>query len=224
MMRVVLGVDGGASKTHALVADQRGRVLGFGEAGSGNHQSRGLEPALQEIERAVRQAVEAARLPAARHPAASIDLGCFCLAGADLPEDYALLQNAVEGLGLTGNVVLKNDTLAALRAGLTRPWGVVVICGSGFNAAGRSRDGREIILPGLGPVSGDWGGGEDLSQEMIRLVMRAWDGRGQPTLLTRMVLEALSAPSEAALLSRLYHLRIGPAQLLNLVPLLFDAA
>ncbi len=218
-MGYVFGVDAGASKTHALVAARTGKVVGFGQAGFGNHQSQGLAPAVREIGRAVRMALEAAGLSASE-----IELGCFCLAGADLPEDYAMLQEAMERLGLAQRVIVKNDTLAALRAGLTRSWGVVVICGTGFNAAGRAPDGREIIFPGLGPISGDWGGGSALSEEMIRLVMRAWDGRGQPTLLTERVLGALGAASVETLLSRLYHDEIPHRQVLDLVPLLFEAA
>ena len=212
-------MDGGGSKTHAMVLDEAGRALGFGQAGIGNHQVNGLQAGVRQIEQAARMALEQAGL--APGEAA---LGCFCLAGADLPEDYARLQPSLEALGLTRSVLIKNDTLAALRSGLTRPWGVVVICGSGFNAAGRGRDGREVVLPGLGSISGDWGGGSDLAREVIRLVMRAWDGRGRPTLLTELVLDALQAPSPAALMLHLYRHQIDARQLLDLVPLLFAAA
>ncbi len=218
-MSYLLAMDGGSSKTHALLADGDGRVLGFGQSGSANHQSYGLAPALEQIELAARQAIEQAGLSPA-----NIELGTFCLAGADLPEDFAMLQEALEALSLAQRVIVKNDTLAALRAGLSRPWGVVVICGTGFNAAGRSPDGREIVLPGLGLISGDWGGGGELSQEVIRAVMRAWDGRGKPTLLTQLVLSTLELPSEQALLSRLYHDEIDHARLLDLVKLLFEAS
>ena len=218
-MRYALGVDGGNSKTHALVVDESGQSLGFGHSGGGNHQTRGFKAARREIERATGTAIRKASL--SKQP---LDMGCFCLAGADLPEDYAMLQEAMEDLGLTKTTLIKNDTIAALRAGLTRSCGVVIICGSGFNAAGRAPDGREIVLPGLGPESGDWGGGGMLSQEMIRMVMRAWDGRGKPTLLTQFVLQALQAPSEEVLLSRLYHEEIRRSRLLELVPLLFEAA
>jgi N-acetylglucosamine kinase-like BadF-type ATPase len=218
-MRYVLGVDGGTSKTHALVVEETGRALGFGQGGTSNYDVCGLEPAMCEIERAVRAALNEAGLA----PDA-IEVGYFCLAGADLPEDYVTLKAAVEGVALARSVIIKNDTMAALRAGITRLWGVVVICGTGFNAAGRSPDGCEIVLPGLGPISGDWGGGGTLSQEMIRAVMRAWDGRGKPTRLTGLVLEALQVPSEEALLLRLYHQEIEQRALLDLVPLLFEAA
>ncbi len=218
-MPLVLGVDGGASKTHAAIADGTGRVRGFGRAGTSNHQSHGLEAAMTDVGRAARAALDLAGLSPD-----SVDLGLFCLAGADLPEDFALLQQAVEQLGLCKTVIIRNDTLAALRAGTSRPWGVVVICGTGFNAAARAPDGREIILPGLGPFSGDWGGAGDLGPEMIRMVMRAWDGRGRPTRLTPLVLKALDAPSEDVLLSRLYHREIEPRRIHDLVPLLFEAA
>jgi N-acetylglucosamine kinase-like BadF-type ATPase len=75
----------------------------------------------------------------------------------------------------------------------------------------------------MGPISGDWGGGGDLAQEIIRLVMRAWDGRGQPTLLTRLVLEYLHVPSVEVLLAKLYHAEIDRQRQLELVPLLFEA-
>ncbi|MHB1155180.1 MAG: N-acetylglucosamine kinase [Eubacteriales bacterium] len=215
-MRMVLGIDGGASKTHALLLNGKGQVLGFGSAGGGNHQSRGLTPAVVEIEKAVRGALGDCVAP--------VDLACFCLSGADLEEDFVMLQAAMEKLNVARSVVIKNDTLAAMRAGLTRPWGVVVICGSGFNAAACSPDGREIVLPGLGPISGDWGGGGALSVEMIRMIMRAWDGRGKPTRLTDVVLSALNIPSVTVLLRKLYHDEIPHQKIMALVPLLFETA
>ncbi len=218
-MRYVLGVDGGSSKTHALVLEETGAARGFGQAGCGNHQIFGLEHALVEIDRAVRAAVAMAGIHGD-----PVDDACYCLAGADFPEDYARLQEALQVIYPARAVRVKNDTLAAMRAGLSRPWGVVVICGTGFNAAGRAPDGREIVLPGLGPISGDWGGGAALSQEMIRLVMRAWDGRGEPTLLTQLVLRELAVPTVETLLLKLYHHEIEERRLLELTPLLFEAA
>jgi N-acetylglucosamine kinase-like BadF-type ATPase len=218
-MRFVLGVDGGATKTHALIVDEAGQAVGFGQAGTSNHQANGLEPALRQIEQAVKAALAEASLDG--H---TLDTGYFCLAGADLPEDYRMIQPALENLGLVSSVTLKNDTMAALRAGISRPWGVAVICGTGFNAAGRSPDGREIQLAGLGFISGDWGGGSALVEEVIRAVMRAWDGRGQPTLLTGLVLDAIGVPDEQTMLAHMYRREIPIPRLHELVPLLFEAA
>jgi len=218
-MNYVLGVDGGASKTLCLVADVDGRLLGFGRAGGSNHQVCGLTAAMAEISSCVQDAVGQAQVTGEH-----VQSGVFCLAGADLPEDYAMLTQALQDLKLCQKTVVKNDTMAALRSGFSRPWGVVVVSGTGTNAAGRDPDGREIVLPGLGPIAGDWGGGGEISQEMIRLIMRAWDGRGQETVLLQMVLDELDVPSPEALLWMLYHEELEPGRLLGLVPLLFEAA
>jgi N-acetylglucosamine kinase-like BadF-type ATPase len=63
-----------------------------------------------------------------------------------------------------------------------------------------------------------------MSVEMIRMVMRAWDGRGKPTLLTKYVLEALELPDVETLLSCLYHDQVSREKILDIVPLLFEAA
>lgn len=217
--RVFLGVDGGSSKTHAALVDPTGRLLGFGSAGAANRNTVGPANSLRELAAAVHMALKAAGLGPQ-----DVELGCFCLAGADLPEDFPGIQAELEALGLARHVILHNDTAAGLRSGLSRSWGVVVVCGTGFNAAGRARDGRELGLPSLGPLSGDWGGGGSLGVEMVGAVMRAWDGRGRPTLLTRLVLEKLGFPNEEQLVAALYHEQIPRTRIVKLTPLLFDAA
>jgi N-acetylglucosamine kinase-like BadF-type ATPase len=224
-MALVLGVDAGASKTFALIADQGGRILGFGHRGPGNHQLAGLQPALAAIRESSEEALAQAGV------SAPVRLGLFGLAGADLPVDFALLTPAIDEMGLVHEARVKNDTMVALRAGLKRSWGVAVICGTGINAGGIGPDGRQVQLSGLGPLSGDWGGGGDIVQEVLGLIARAWDGRGQPTVLTEMVLDALGLPSVEALISQLYESQFEyyPGQfdwrrLLDLVPLVFEAA
>jgi len=217
-MRYVLGVDAGASKTFALVAEETGIVRGFGRAGPGNHQTVGLENAID----AIRNACMEAFLQASVQP--PVEVGIFGLAGADLPEDFSLLTKAMESLALAQKVRVENDAMIAMRAGTSRSWGVVVVCGTGFNAAGIAPKGRIFRFPGLGWISGDWGGGWDIAREAIRAVARAWDGRGSPTLLTPLILEFLGFPSVEALISALYHRRVPEEKILEIVPLVFEAA
>lgn len=223
-MRYVLGVDAGASKTFALVADEDGHVLGFGRGGPANHQVAGLEAALEELRRACKEALTEAGVPP------PVESAMFGLAGADLPEDFELLVPAVRGLGLARETLVENDTMVALRAGTRQGWGVVVVCGAGFNAAGRAPAGHTFRLPGLGWISGDWGGGGDIAREAVRLVCRAWDGRGCPTALTDTVLNALGFSTVEELIAELHRAELGQSacldvrRLLELVPLVFQAA
>lgn len=218
-MSIVLGVDGGNSKTHAVILSERGQVMGFGRAGCGNHQRFGLPLALEEIKKSIDAALVDGNLTPKQ-----IDFICYCLAGADLEEDFALLRLAMTDLGFPSKFSLYNDTFAALRAGLCKHWGLVVVCGAGFNAAVKTEDGIEYTMPGLGEISGDWAGGSALGMEMIRLIMRAWDGRGKPTLLTQFILQYFNAEDEPTLMVRLYRNQISRERILNVVPVLFQAA
>lgn len=218
-MTYVMGIDAGATKTFALVADGDGRLIGFGRGGPGNHQGPGLAAAMASVETAGRAALAAAGVNA--DEVAIVSCG---LAGADLPEDFEMLQPALEELRLGQRVDLRNDTQVALRAGTHQSWGVVVICGTGFNAAGRAPDGRELRWPGLGTISGDIAGGREIALKTIRMIMRAADGREQPTKLTDLVLVALEQPSTYELMRALYHGQIDRHGINQLVPLVFKAA
>jgi N-acetylglucosamine kinase-like BadF-type ATPase len=130
-VRLVLGVDGGGSKTHALVADEHGEVVGFASSGRSNWEDTGLEAA-----------------------------------GAALAE--AIGGALVDPLGLAGPRKLENDSFIALRAGASRPFGVVVVAGTGHVAAGRSPAGRTARTLGLGPMYGDFGSATDVAAEAVR--------------------------------------------------------
>lgn len=213
-MSIYLGVDGGGSKTFALAADANGQVFGFGQANCSNHQVVGLEAALQVIGATCRQALGQQVATYAS----------FCLSGADLRPDFAMLRPGLESLGVAAALDLRNDAWAAMRAGTSHPWGAVVICGKGFNAAVRAPDGRELILPSVGPLSGDWGGGSAIVTAGLAAVARAWDGRGPLTALTDIVLRHFDQPSYEPLLEALYTRRIPESRITGVTPLIFEAA
>jgi len=219
-MTFVLGVDGGNSKTLAVLADEHGEIHGVGRSGSGSHQSSpGLEGAMHQIRIAV-----AGALKGTGCDVGNIVGAYYCLAGADLPEDFALLRPALEKLGLSQPTELNNDSIAALRSGTNNPNAVVVILGAGTNGAGRNASGQEIRLPALGWISGDWGGGAELARESIRAVARAWDGRGPPTALTPIVLEALDVPDAEQMIRALYLQQRDWDRILAIPPRVFEAA
>ena len=85
MEGLLLGVDGGATKTVALIAEPDGTILGFARNGSSDiHADPDPEQPIGRVAAAVR---DAARI-------ASVDTGelqtcVFSLCGADWPEDIA---------------------------------------------------------------------------------------------------------------------------------------
>jgi N-acetylglucosamine kinase-like BadF-type ATPase len=224
-MTFVLGVDGGATKTFAIVADERGHIRGFGQGGPGNHETVGLDSALTEIARACKSAL------AQSDVTPPVECAVFGLAGADLPTDFDLLSTSLQKLGFSRKLYVENDAVIALRAGLKRGWGVGVVCGTGFNACGIGPDGTKLRFPGLGWISGDWGGGVDIAREVIRLVCRAWDGRGRPTMLAEKVPAILGFSRIEEMIAHLRQEQLAHypgwfdrRRLFKVVPLVFEAA
>lgn len=208
-----LGLDGGGTKTTVLFADENGQILGVGNAGGSNYHSIGLDAAFANVKLAVEDALQG-RTP---------DATCFCMAGADLPHDFENLHAKLGELELNCPFTIRNDVLGALRAGSRFPYGVAVVCGTSYNAAGIGKDGVEFRLPALGPISGDIAGARRLATRALGAAFRSWDGRGEATVLADLILKALGAPDFPTIASRWGQNQISDEQLKSLAPLVFEA-
>lgn len=180
-MRHFLGVDGGGSKTAAVIIDEQGRTEGVGRAPGSNHQVAGVEQAMRHVRMAVEGALADAGLSAR-----DIHHAVYGLAGADRDVDLALLRPALATLPIASWRVVC-DTMIGLRLGSPSNTGVVLVCGSGTNAAGRNRHGVEVQVGGFGYLYGDFGGGTDLAREAFRMAIRSYEGREIQSLLTEAV-------------------------------------
>ena len=217
----ILAVDGGNSKTELLLASRDGTLHAFVRGGSISHQAVGLEGGLRRLRGLVQAASREAALTGHGSPAAS---ATFCLAGADLRGETALLTAALEGERLADEIVVLNDTRAALRAGSDAGWGVAVICGSGVNAVGVAPDGRVAAMPALGNISGDWGGGRAVGEAGLAAAIRGRDGRGPRTSLERSVPAYFGLRRPLSVTWALYRERLAEASLRELSPVVFAAA
>ncbi|MBW7462144.1 ATPase, partial [Paenibacillus sepulcri] len=121
----------GNSKTFTVITDAEGRLIARGLAGCGNHQVPGIDTALANIIKSADMALEQAGL---RYE--DIAFVQYGLAGADRQKDFDILRPCLASLPfLKWDVVC--DTYEGLRAGTKDNIGIVLVCGSGTNAAGR---------------------------------------------------------------------------------------
>ncbi len=175
-----LGVDGGGSKTLAVIVDAQGRERGRGHAGSANHTGVGLEQALHNISAAVQQA--ASEVPCSL-PLTNAWLG---LAGIDRPADATLLGSHLRKLA---SLVLVTNDAELLLSALNQQAGVVLIVGTGSIALARDLEGNVTRVGGWGHILGDEGSGYDIGRRGLVAAVRAADGRGQTTLLLDLILQ-----------------------------------
>ena len=216
-MKLVLGVDGGNTKTLALVAREDGLILGTGRAVCGDiYGAVSPEAAIAEIERAV----EAALKEAAVEPA-KLSVSVFSLAGADWPEDFKLLEDAMRERGYGQRIIVVNDAMGALRAGSPDGNGVVVACGTGAAVGARHPDGRIWHSSFWQQVQG----ADELGSRALRAVYRADLGIDPPTLLTERILVAFGVHNVEEILHRMTGRDIPQSKnRRDLVRPLFDAA
>jgi len=218
----VLAIDGGNSKTDVALVAADGTLLALATGGGSNPQGLGIDRAMEVLGGLVEEAAARADLDPARRPLAAH--GAACLAGADLPVEEERLQRAVHAAGWARNTRVANDTFALLRAGSERPWGVAVVCGAGINCVGVAPDGRQARFPSLGRISGDWGGGGDLAEEVLWWAVRSEDGRGPRTALELAAAAHFGLGTVADLTEAIHLERIPLQRLRELTPVLFRVA
>lgn len=215
-MNFFLGVDAGGSKTYSLIVNEKGETLGRGVSGNGNHQTNPRH-AENNIAAACHQALREAGLSKD-----NIAYAYFGLAGADREPDYEVLRPMIQRLEFPRHSIAC-DTMIAMRSGTARSYGAVVISGTGFNAAARNRAGEELQYGGFGYIYGDGqGSGRDLANFAFRSAVRAWDLRGESTLLHELVLRAAGFQSVPQMLDA--ALDNGYTPPLTLAELVFEAA
>lgn len=216
--RLVLGVDGGSSKTVALVADTEGCVLGSGRAGNADIYVNAQ--AIEEVAAAITAALDSAGAKPADLAAAALSL-----VGADWPEDFDLWRGALGRLGLghlePGRALIVNDAIGALTAGAPDGPAMVVVCGTGTATGARGPTGREWH-------SSFWQrtqGGKEIGERALDAVYLAELGIGPPTIMTDAMLTHFDVSSVENVLhgftKRVDHWRRRAA---DLAPLILDAA
>jgi N-acetylglucosamine kinase-like BadF-type ATPase len=197
-MRYFLGIDVGSSKTHALIADERGTCIGFGKAGGGNHQSVGYDGLTNVLQKSFEGACRMSGVEKDQIVGAG-----FGVAGYDFPSDRDAHLQAIAALGLSCPVEVVNDGANGLISGTSYGIGVNVSAGSSNNCRGRGKNGKEGRIVGNGPLFGEYGGGIEIVYRAMKFVNYAWIKRIPSTALTRVFLEATGARDEVDLMEGL---------------------
>lgn len=178
-MAFYLGLDGGGSKTEAIVVDENMEILGDGRAGPSNHLRVGIDEATREVKRAIVEATTSAGIQLGQ-----IEFGYCGIAGSDHPKHRATMVDAVRRFFPHGRFTVDSDARIALTGAVGFGGGIVVISGTGSVAFGRNDSDIEARAGGWGPTIGDEGSAYSIARRGLIAVARALDGRGPATLMS----------------------------------------
>jgi N-acetylglucosamine kinase-like BadF-type ATPase len=180
---LVLGVDGGGTKTRAVVVDARLRVLGEGVAGPSNPLRVGVGDAAKAVRDATERACQKAGIR--RQEIAAAEIGLAGVKRADIRQS---MRVALAELGIKSFEVVTDADIALYGATEGKP-GLVIIAGTGSICCGVNARGRRACAGGWGPVAGDEGSGSWVARRGLQAVARANDGRGRKTALVELARE-----------------------------------
>jgi N-acetylglucosamine kinase-like BadF-type ATPase len=195
-MNYLLGVDGGGTKTLALLGDLDGNELARGVSGPSNYNAVGFDAACSALESAI-------HLARKEYPG-NISTLCLGLAGAGRTNDIEKFHHwAFDKFPGTAVRVL-SDAEILLMAGAPSGPALVLICGTGSIVYGRTITGELIRAGGWGYVLGDEGSGYAIGIAALRAVMQSYDGRGPKTLLSELLLERYGLHTPPELVGAIY--------------------
>ena len=221
MQKLYLGLDGGGTKTKAVLIDQDKNVISKAESPGSNANVIGVEPAVENVYTAIKAA-----LPNNTNGQKLISV--FAIAGVDTSEEKHAWEKALSNHKLLSSLFEKppqivNDTVAALRSGSEEKNGIVLISGTGSNCYG-VYEGKEAKSSGVGHILSDDGSAFDIGLKIIRTATKAIDGRGPKTALLDLLFEKFKINSINELKNLVYQKPWDKTDIAQIAPLAEKAA
>lgn len=194
-----LGVDGGGTKTLAILTDADLNVLGEGKTGVSNPLRVGVETAVDNIVTAIDRACDAA--DKLRSEIAAAEIGLAGVRRADIRNrmrDRLITRLRIKKLEVY------TDAEIALYGATDGKAGLVVIAGTGSICCGRNANGEFASAGGWGPLAGDEGGGAGIARRALQAVAKASDGRAPKTALSNLACDYFRASSPEDIAMAIY--------------------
>ena len=217
MTFIVVGVDGGGSKTRVIVADDAGSQLGEVVGPASAVRPGQAERSADVITAAVRDALASCEMT---HVMPKVL--CVGVAGAGREPERQALWQALMSRELADEVVIHADFSIALDDAFGEGPGVLLVSGTGSVAFGRGPSGQIARCGGWGPVCGDEGSGQWVGRRALSVVTAAADGREPETALVGAVLTAAQVNETQELIA--WAAQATPAQLATLAPVVSSVA
>ncbi|MGB9858136.1 MAG: N-acetylglucosamine kinase [Dictyoglomaceae bacterium] len=178
-----LGIDGGGSKTEAVIIDKDMKVLGKGRAGPADIFNSDRETVKNNLISAIDKALEEADISYE-----NLNFGGFGLPAVGEIKDAEAIYKKVIKEFFPKEFIVFNDVRGALEGAFPYEDGAVLLVGTGIMVM--AKIGNEIVrIDGWGEHAGDCGSGYDIGRECLRYIFKMYDGRLEKSLMYDMVEE-----------------------------------
>lgn len=221
--QLVLGIDGGGSKTLvslAVVSDRNEyQIVGRGTSGASNLNVVGFDAAASQVQLAIQRAFESA----GTQPQTVAAL-CMGMAGAGRVEEQETWMKWARESQVAKRAGIVTDAETILSAGTPEGIGVALIAGTGSLAFGKNEAGEVARAGGWGYLLGDEGSGYQIAMAAMKAILKSVEGRGPETCLQATMLRALKLEDSQDLIGYVYRSEHNRSEIAALSKLVFDAA
>ena len=201
-LNYVIGVDGGGSKTLAVLANLKKEILARAETGPSNLRNVGIKTAGANISEAILKTINGI---------SGKNVFSIFIALAAVEEEFKsekekikreIFKNPKISKALRGDIEIVSDQIAAFRAGTDEKDGLVLIAGTGSVCHGR-RGKKEVKTGGWGWAN-DEGSGFWAGQKGYQAIFKDLDGRGPKTKITKLVFKEWKLKNKEDLMKKIY--------------------
>lgn len=218
---LVIGIDGGGTKTSAMLSDSGGIVLAHETGGPSNFQVMGAESAAAALFGLVTNLCQKAG-----RPIGDVHALVAGLTGAGREPDQERMRTAFQDHArnfgaLFPRLRIESDARVALEGAFEGAGGIILIAGTGSIAFGKTPEGEILRTGGWGRFIGDEGSGYVIGRDGLSAVTKELDGRGRKTLLTAMAAEQFGLSNQERIIEQVYKNNFDIAAL---APLVIQAA
>jgi N-acetylglucosamine kinase-like BadF-type ATPase len=217
----IIGIDGGGTKTTAVLCAPDGAILAEAQGAPSNFQIIGIEPSAHTILDLIQSCCHSVGCNISH--IGSVVAG---VAGAGRPSDQENLHNGILDVAQAQNLTLNNltiesDARIALEGAFSGKPGVIVIAGTGSIVFGKDDRGKTYRAGGWGRFIGDEGSGYTIGQQALRAVARSFDDKNKKTALKKLFANKYGLTSQETIIRSLYKENFDIA---SLVPMVIEAA
>ena len=201
MMKYIIGVDIGGTKSHLALFDTEGNFVDFDRWGPLNHE--GMPGSFGQFEDEFGQFV---RRVINRNKITMNDVAFSVLGvgGVDTVKQHTIISEILGKLGFE-KFILANDAFLGIPAGSETGIGICAINGTGEALAGINKEGKMLQIGGVGAISSDMGGGASLGKRLVSAVYRELFRKGEATLMTPLLFEELGITDKYDYVEKIYE-------------------
>ncbi len=217
----VIGIDGGGTKTAAIIANLHGDILAEHTAGPSNFQIIGVEETARVLFSLIHSCCDSVGCAVGDISAMTIGL-----TGAGRPVDQqrmkdGFLQYAAQKKNRLRGVKIESDARIALEGAFKGGAGIILIAGTGSIAFGKDAKGNVHRVGGWGRILGDEGSGYFIGKAGMSAVTRHLDSRTPATKLSALVAKKFGFKNQTDIIAAVYK---NNFDLASVAPLVLNAA